>query len=427
RRLQAALGAAAVVALLAASGAALLQARRARDERDSARRIAGMLVDMFSIARPGAGRDLTVKELLDRGASQLPALEGRPETRALLTRTLADLYEKSGHLSQASALYARIVEEERARGEDSLALAAAQHDLGRSLARQGEYARGADLFRRSLAVRRGRLGEWAPEVASSLNALALAQHELGRFQEAEPLYRRALEVDTVSQGEDHPHTTLVRGNLALLMLDAGRLAEAEGLYRIILAEVELEGDRPPAEGEGEQLAEVRDGLGLALSGQGRHDEALPFLRAAYKQRLSAFGAGHYLVARSMAHLGMAHLEAGSLDEARTLLETSERMRLDLLGETHMEYAESLHFSGRLHAALGSRQEAGRALERSAEVYRRALGPRHPRVAASLLDLAVLRGPGPRPGGCGPLEEARGILPSDDARLRRAQAALPACP
>jgi len=69
------------------------------------------------------------------------------------------------------------------------------------------------------------------EVASTLNALGLALHEIGEFEKAEQLYREALQLDVRLLGPEHVHTILVRGNLALLLHDTGKPGEAESLYR----------------------------------------------------------------------------------------------------------------------------------------------------------------------------------------------------
>ena len=48
----------------------------------------------------------------------------------------------------------------------------------------------------------------------------------GRYTDAEPLYQRSLEIRKKSLGEDHPDVATSLNNLALLLWRMGRLEEA---------------------------------------------------------------------------------------------------------------------------------------------------------------------------------------------------------
>ncbi|MEH2367891.1 tetratricopeptide repeat protein, partial [Nostoc sp.] len=70
------------------------------------------------------------------------------------------------------------------------------------------------LYIQALALRRKLLGEEHPDVASSLNNLALLYDSQGRYSEAEPLYIQALDIFEQRLGVDHPNTITIRNNLA---------------------------------------------------------------------------------------------------------------------------------------------------------------------------------------------------------------------
>jgi Tfp pilus assembly protein PilF len=63
-----------------------------------------------------------------------------------------------------------------------------------------------------------------PDVAASLNNLALLYDHQGRYDQAEPLYVRALALRERVLGPDHPHTITARQNYAILLQH--RLREA---------------------------------------------------------------------------------------------------------------------------------------------------------------------------------------------------------
>ncbi|CAM9120096.1 unnamed protein product, partial [Hapterophycus canaliculatus] len=69
---------------------------------------------------------------------------------------------------------------------------------------QGKYGDAQPLSERSLAIRSKILGSDHPEVAYSLNNLALLLMAQGRFREAEPLHKRSLAIRENILGPHHP-------------------------------------------------------------------------------------------------------------------------------------------------------------------------------------------------------------------------------
>jgi Tfp pilus assembly protein PilF len=63
------------------------------------------------------------------------------------------------------------------------------------------------------------LGKEHPDVATSLNNLAMLYKKLGKNSQAKPLYQRSLAILEKSLGEEHPSTKAVRNNLQKLPKD----------------------------------------------------------------------------------------------------------------------------------------------------------------------------------------------------------------
>jgi tetratricopeptide (TPR) repeat protein len=59
------------------------------------------------------------------------------------------------------------------------------------------------------------LGPDHPEVATSLNNLAVLYKRQGKYEDAEPLYKRALRIREKALGPDHPDTATCRNNFRL--------------------------------------------------------------------------------------------------------------------------------------------------------------------------------------------------------------------
>jgi tetratricopeptide (TPR) repeat protein len=81
---------------------------------------------------------------------------------------------------------------------------------------QGRYSEAEPLLFDALEMRKRLFTGDHPDVASSLNNLALLYNSQGKYSEAEPLYLDALAMFERVQGTNHPNTITVRNNLQIL-------------------------------------------------------------------------------------------------------------------------------------------------------------------------------------------------------------------
>ncbi|MFM6023322.1 MAG: tetratricopeptide repeat protein, partial [Dolichospermum sp.] len=81
---------------------------------------------------------------------------------------------------------------------------------------QGRYAEAEPLYFEALEIYKRLFTGDHLDVASSLNNLAFLYYSQGKYQEAEPLYFEALEIFERVLGVNHPSTVTVRENLRLL-------------------------------------------------------------------------------------------------------------------------------------------------------------------------------------------------------------------
>ncbi len=108
---------------------------------------------------------------------------------------------------------------------------------------QGQYAEAEPLYKRSLAIWEKALGPDHPDVALSLNNLALLYRTQGQYAEAEPLYKRSLAIWEKALGPDHPNVATSLNNLAELYRDQGQI-RGGGAALQALAGDQGEGPRP---------------------------------------------------------------------------------------------------------------------------------------------------------------------------------------
>ncbi|MEM9488469.1 MAG: CHAT domain-containing tetratricopeptide repeat protein [Myxococcota bacterium] len=146
--------------------------------------------------------------------------------------------------------------------------AAALHKEARELRKKGRYDEALPLVQRSLKIREKALGPDHPDVAASLNNLAILHRSRGEYDEALPLYKRSLAIREKAQGPDHPDVAGSLNNLA-------RLHESRGEY----------------------------------------DEALPLQQRSLAIKEKALGPDHPRVARSLNNLAILRWATGSPVEA----------------------------------------------------------------------------------------------------------------
>jgi tetratricopeptide (TPR) repeat protein len=96
---------------------------------------------------------------------------------------------------------------------------------------EGRYGEAEPLYRQALAISEKALGPDHPDVATSLNNLALLYRDEGRFAEAEPLFQQALAIIEMALGPDHPNAGTELGNLAELHFEQRDWAHAAGYWQ----------------------------------------------------------------------------------------------------------------------------------------------------------------------------------------------------
>ena len=93
----------------------------------------------------------------------------------------------------------------------------------------GRYGEAEPFYVEALGMYKRLLGESHPDVASSVNNLAVLYSSQGRYSEAEPLYVEALGMYKRLLGESHPYVASSLWNLGAMRCQQHQFAEAEEL------------------------------------------------------------------------------------------------------------------------------------------------------------------------------------------------------
>ncbi len=422
--LAASLAAVALLAGLALSAA--LQSVRIARERDKARQVADLLVDLFALTDPGVVRRATTgeRQSLDRRAARIVSeLQEQPEMQTTLLGTMGRVYHRRGFHDRAEEILRQALTiERRARG-GSVGVAQAADNLAELLLDRAELDEAESLLTEAVELRRRRLGEAHPKVAESLlglaevlvqkgefetarerceeavelrrrllpgdhpllaeslNDLALVLHELAEYEAAEPLLEEALEIYRGNFGDEHPDVAMVLGNLGQLLRDRRDYERAEPLLRRALAlDRLLSGDDHP------DVAQDLDNLALLLEDRGEPVAAETAYRQALAIRGKAFGPDHPKVAESLNNLGA--LTYGRGGDAEPLF----RQALEILRRQHPsghpDVASTANNLAVVLQAAGRDDEAEPLLEEALAIRRDMLDAEHPELAYSLDNLAL---------------------------------------
>ena len=305
------------------------------------------------------------------------------EARELYKRAL-ELY-KAGRYSEAIPLMQRsLAAREKALGPNHPEVADSLNNLALLYDDQGRYGDAEPLYKRSLAIREKALGPDHPDVAESLNNLAGLYKAQGRYADAEPLYKRSLAIRERTLGSDHPDVAESLNNLAVLYDAQRHYADAEHLYKRSLAiwEKALGPDHPNVAGSLHNLARL-------YKAQGRYADAEPLYERSLAIREKALGPDHPDVAASLNNLAALYDTKGRYADAELLCKRALAIREKALGPDHPDVANSLQNLASIYQGQGRYADAEPLEKRALAIREKAFGPNHLAVANSLNSLASL--------------------------------------
>jgi len=317
----------ATVVSIRAAADARAQAARADDQGRRASEVTRFLTTMLGSADPGAlGKDITVREVLQRASTNAAALDPTPqlaaEVRAVIGRTFLGL---------------------------------------------GDYAAAEQQLRVAVAAQRKVAPTGSIEAVRLLTLLSNVQEADGRvdeaartLDEADALLRRLPQADAAVRAEHLDQ----RGRILALR---GEFTTAIPIFEQALALTRTT-PLPP-----EARSRAAANLGFALANLGRHRESVALYAEAVAQARAAFGPAALQVADRMSPYASALWYAGERQRALTVYEEVLAIRRKIQGGEHPDYAytlanyaDSLIWLGQYERAIPLAQEVlalrGKTLE-----------------------------------------------------------------
>lgn len=315
--------------LLALSGFLYLRASAARQrsetEAGKASAAARFLEDMFSSIDPsGSGLDVTVSEVLDRAAAEIPVcFANQPEVAAAMHQVLGNAYGRSGR-KEAEMHYLRAWELRReVLGPDHPDTEMSALFVGRSTL--FPCSERIELLRGIFDARRKRLGEAHPQTLTAQFSLATMLWSGGRLEEASGLVEDLIHRSRGSkQVDDRQFHTYVSQRVSFELI-AGDLRRATEYLREF---AQLIQHHPDPEYEHRlAIASLRASIELMHE---RYEEADPLLRFPIDVKRRVLGPNHPALDNTRVLLARVRIAQGRLREAEALLDAAvERVELPM--------------------------------------------------------------------------------------------------
>jgi len=301
-----------------------------RAERDKSEAVTTFLTNLFTASNPemNAGTpNLTVREVVDRGAAQLDTdIEQAPQVQADLKTTLGQVYSGLGLYEQGEPLLREALTTRLERDSDRAEEAGTRKALGYLLFRTGDYEEAEQQLRQALELAERAHGSADAEVGAYLNGLAILYNESGRGAEAEPLLRRALSInESAASRPTYLH------NLAVALQDQGKFEEAISVHEDAIEAFEEQFGRAYP---GRASAMARYAFSLHLSGN--YEEAVAMHEEALALRRDILPEEHPHIASSLIRYGWLEAERGNGARAEEMVREGMAMLGQFVPETHWE-------------------------------------------------------------------------------------------
>jgi len=366
-------------------GGIVYQAHQTAREAQAVSAVKDFLLSLFAASGPNEakGRDLRVRELLDRGLSQIDRkLSAQPEVRSELQGALGRIYFQLGIYEQAEALQRKALADASA---DANTHAILSRHLAETLAARGNLTdaeplassasialeNGGDppervrawITRSTIAQRQGKSAQaeqFAMQAAqlardpaippellgNALSALGLAEWDLRNVMQSEALYREALQIHRTAFGDVDLRVATDRQNLTLALRNLGRYEEALEQCRanIYIVEKILGPEHP-------DLSRALYTLGTTLYHMARYQEAETVLRRGVAVARASLG-DHPTTATALNNLGLVLMDWHGLDEAEQIYREALRIDTTQLGPNHNSALITASNLGYVHGQQG---------------------------------------------------------------------------
>lgn len=240
----------------------------------------------------------------------------------------------------------------------------------------GFYPQSLAFQQQALTIREEVLGRDHPDVAESLNAIAMLSRVQNDFEQAERCHLQALAIRENTLGPEHPATVESLNNLGVLYRNQGKYKQAKPLFQQALSIRErLLGIEHP-----HTLITLLN-LATLYSAQRDYEQAEQILKQALATSERVLTANDPLIAYNLNLLARLSFERGNHEQAEKLWLRSITILEKTYGREHPAIAESLNELAKVYFAQGDYTQAHALCQRALNISEKTFGLEHPDTIA----------------------------------------------
>ena len=256
--------------------------------------------------------------------------------------------------------------------------------VGNQLYEQGKYKEAESLCRRALVIREQVLGRDHPEVAQSLNDLAVIYIGWNKHEQVESLCLRALSIQEQALGPDHPDVAITLNDLAMFYHLQGKYEQVEPLYLRALSIF-----RSKQETSHNYLMVTLNNLAKLYVAQSKYEQAELLMQQALAMREQVLGHEHPDTANGLHNLAKLYAAQDKYAEAEALYRRAIKIREQCLGPTHQDLAKTIYDLARLLLLQYGYEAAEPFYRRAVTIFEQVWGPEHPDLVCLVEEYAGL--------------------------------------
>ena len=247
---------------------------------------------------------------------------------------------------------------------------------------RGNYKDSEPLFKEALEMKRRIFKGDHHDLARSINNMAWFYNGRGNYKDAEPLYKEALEMNRRIFKGDHPDLANSINNMAWFYNGMGNYKDAEPLYKEA-----LEMRRRIFKGDHPDLASSIDNMALFYNGRGNYKDAEPLYNEALGMKRRIFKGDHLSLAISINNMAMFYYNRGNFIDAELLLKEGLEMNRRIHKGDHPELEKTLNNMAFFYEARGNYKDAEPLFKEALEMNRRIHKGDHPDLARTINNMA----------------------------------------
>ncbi|MHC4311085.1 MAG: tetratricopeptide repeat protein [Planctomycetota bacterium] len=256
--------------------------------------------------------------------------------------------------------------------------------LGSTYWHLGRYSEAEDHLKRSLEIRRDRLGNEDYGTLLCMRELGWVYHWLGKYEQAEPLLVEALEGMRRTLNAEDGTLLYCMGWLSWLYINQGRYEEAEPLQAEALEVIQRK-----LGAEHEWVPSFMYSIGYIYRLQKRFDEAEKLITEALDICRRTRGDLGIETLTIITALGSLYSDQQRYQDVEQLWAEALEGRRKVLGDEHPETFGLMSYLGSLYLRQGKLNQAEPLLAECYQKSREVLGEEHPSIVQFGADLALL--------------------------------------